>query len=117
MNPKITLPHLILLGWNEAHILLGGDEMAYRIDYTSDNGTNSKKCFTFRLPVLTLFCLILFVFLVEQYWPEGTEVLEHCAAWAGSLPPVSGLRQAAADFRNGEPVLQVFSTFFQTLQP
>jgi len=91
--------------------------MAYRVNYTTNDMTKRRRRLSFRLPILTLLCLVLFFILVEHLWPEGSLVLYDITVWVDSLPPVSALQQVAADFRNGEEVLEAFSGFFRTMLP
>lgn len=49
--------------------------MAYRIEYGPPFQPPQKKRSTTRLRIMTAACLLLFVLLVRQAWPEGTEKL------------------------------------------
>ena len=91
--------------------------MAYRIDYETNDAKTCRKILFFRLPVMTLICLALFFFLVDRFWPEGAVFLNRMTDSFHSIPIVRALEQVAADFQDGEEMLEAFSEFFRTILP
>ena len=85
--------------------------MSYRIEYTAKEHKDGRKCYSFRLPVLSLLCFALFYCLVQQFWSEGKVMLDSAALRIRDLPVFSALQQAADQLRNLEDVMEVFSVF------
>ena len=85
--------------------------MSYRIDYRPSQ-KKSRMGFL-RLPVLTVLCFLLFLFLVNTYWPEGADRI---AVWQESVT-VMVLDRFGEDLHRGEPLAEAFSAFLGSFQP
>ena len=83
--------------------------MSYRIDYRT-----AQKNRHMRLPVLTLLCFLLFLFLVSALWPEGTEYIRTSVSHF-RLKTAAAFRLLEGEALQGEPLAAVFSDFFQSL--
>lgn len=86
--------------------------MAYRIVYgPMPKGTCPERRSTFRFHLLTAVFLLLFVLLVRQAWPEGTERLRSVL-----LPGEPGSTEKAVqvlltDVQEGEPIGDAVTAF------
>ena len=86
--------------------------MAYRIVYgPMPKATSPGRQISLRISMMTVVFLLLFVLLVKQTWPEGTDMLRSVL-----LPGEPGKTETAVqtlleDMRNGEPVGDAVTAF------
>lgn len=66
--------------------------------------------------MLTVLCFLLFLFLVNTFWPEGAAYLQAsiCQIQARTA---AALNLLEADILDGEPLTAAFSDFFQSFHP
>lgn len=85
--------------------------MAYRINYGTDaSKQHANEGSQLRWQAMTAVFLLLFVLMVKQIWPEGTDKLRDCL-----LPGGEGTQAAfqafAADLHEGETVGEALTAF------
>ena len=94
------------------HRMHRGDEMSYRIEYgPAIPSQHTTRKYTARLRILTAVFLLIFVFLVRQYFPTGAENLRQFL-----LPGAPGVTQTALDqlmeqLRDGQSLGQALTAF------
>lgn len=94
-----------------------GDGMGYRIEYQRDQkGTFRIKNYT-RIPVLTILCFFLFLFLVNAFWPDGAALLQKTRLYSKGIIALSALNDLANELHYGEPLVTAFSDFCGKLMP
>ena len=94
-----------------------GDRMSYRINYGSSNRKNGNSVTKFRLSALTALCFLAFLFLVNTFWPEGSDYLGEILAGQNTSASVVALERFAEELHHGEPLVEAFSKFLDTVQP
>ena len=89
--------------------------MSYRIDYRSQHGINRNRSML-RLPLLTVLSFLLFLFLVNAFWPEGAEYIRFSVS-RFQTRTTAALNVLEEGVLYGEPLTAAFSDFFQSLRP
>lgn len=90
--------------------------MGYRIEYEPQTRTSGKSGrFVRRIQILTAAFFLLFVLLVRQAWPEGTQMLREIL-----LPGEPSFTQTAfqtmlGDIRQGTSVQEALTVFCQQM--
>ena len=91
--------------------------MSYRINYGSAHRKKGNPIAKFRLPALTALCFLAFLFLVNTFWPEGSDYLGEILAGQNTSASVVALERFAEELHHGEPLAEAFSAFLDTIQP
>lgn len=91
--------------------------MSYRIQYPSPYAAPCKKQSKIRLPLLTVLCFLLFLFLVNTFWPRGAEYMGEKMAALRQSAAVMALDRLAEDLFRGEPLSTAFSEFCNGILP
>lgn len=85
--------------------------MGYRILYHSVQKKPGNRGLSIRLPVLTLICFLLFLFLAHALWPEGTAAIQMVISTVREGEAFSVFNDLAEELRFGEPLVTAFSDF------
>lgn len=91
--------------------------MGYRIEYHTAQRKQHNFISFVRLPVLTMMCFLIFLFLVEAMWPDGAAWIQKSGFFSGTIAAVSALNELAAELHCGEPLVTAFSDFCGKLVP
>lgn len=91
--------------------------MSYRIQYSSPYAAPCKKQSKIRLPLLTVLCFLLFLMLVNTFWPQGAEYMAEKMAALRQSAAVMALDRLAEDLFRGEPLSAAFSEFCYGIRP
>lgn len=91
--------------------------MSYRINYGSSHKKKGSPAAQIRLPALTALCLLVFLFLVNCFWPEGSAYLNGIFDSSHTSASVMALDRFAEELYQGEPLAEAFSAFWDTIQP
>lgn len=91
--------------------------MSYLIRYQSTRGTWLKKLTCIRLPLLAVLCFLLFVLMVNSFWPEGEAYIRSRTQARKESAAVMALDQLAEDLLRGEPLSAAFSELWNGIQP
>ena len=86
--------------------------MGYRICYGKQRGNNRII-----RRIMTAVFFLVFLFLVNNFWPEGAEALQGLISRMGSTAAVTALDNMAEELMNGGAVREVFSDFLDRLTP
>ena len=85
--------------------------MSYRVEYAQRSaGVSLRRIF------LSIWCFLLFLVLVFQYWPEGAGIIRTMLADVEESTAVSALNRLAEELVQGEAVKQAFSDFLESVQ-
>ena len=91
--------------------------MSYRINYGSSHKKKGSPTAKIRLPALTALCFLVFLFLVNTLWPEGSAYLAGFLENRGASASVMALDRFTEELHHGEPLAEAFSAFWDTIQP
>ena len=91
--------------------------MSYRIQYPSPHAAKSIRQRKIRLPLLTVLCFLLFLFLVNTFWPQGAAYMAEKMAVLRRSAAVMALDRLAEDLLRGEPLAAAFSEFCYGIRP
>ena len=91
--------------------------MSYRINYGSSHKKKGSPAAKIRLPALTALCFLVFLFLVNAFWPEGSAYLDGILESSRVSASVMALDRFAEELYHGEPLAEAFSAFLDTIQP
>ena len=91
--------------------------MSYRINYGSSHKKKGSPAGKIRLPALTALCFLVFLFLVNCFWPEGSAYLDGILASSRASASVMALDRFAEELCQGEPLVEAFFAFLDTIQP
>lgn len=91
--------------------------MSYRINYGSSHRKMGNPITKFRLPALTGLCFLLFLTLVNTFWPEGSAYLSDKAHHWRESAAVLALDRLAEELHHGEPLAEAFSDFLSSIHP
>lgn len=106
-----------VLKFSLPRILIRGDEMGYRIEYHTAQRKQGNFLRFVRLPLLTIVCFVIFLFLVGTLWPEGAAWIEKSGFFAKSMAAVAALDELADGLHYGEPLVTAFAEFYGKLMP
>ena len=93
-------------------VTLGGILLGYRIQYGPDQLLYKQNGFL-RRQCMIAAALLVFVFLTNQLWPEGTMVLRQVLT--PSNLHIDAMEQMIAELESGVDPLQAISVFCQEL--
>lgn len=86
--------------------------MAYRIVYGPMPGNAAQKTAgSFRLHIMTAIFLVLFVLLVRQVWPEGTDMLRTFLLPGDPTANEQAVSSLIQDLRAGEAFADALTVF------
>jgi len=91
--------------------------MSYRINYQSMESHWSKKRSHIRLPLLTVLCFLLFLWMVNHSWQEGADFLRSRLYSLKETAAAAALDQFAVELYRGEPLASAFSEFREMICP
>lgn len=86
--------------------------MGYRKEYRIPE--NKEKIHR-RLPVFTVICFLLFLFLVKHFWAEGFALLCSVFPFSKDSVAVSALDNFTVGLMDGERIADAFSDFLNTM--
>lgn len=86
--------------------------MGYRICYGKQRGNNRII-----RRIMTAVFFLMFLFLVNNFWPEGAEALQSLIFRLGNSAAAAALDNMAEELMNGGAVREVFSDFLDRLMP
>ena len=64
-----------------------------------------------RVLLLTAVCLLVFLLLVNSFWPKGAEVLRSFLLPGDAAVTVAALEDLSAELRNGEDISSALESF------
>ena len=86
--------------------------MSYRIEYgPAIPPQYIKKTNSLRLQTMTAVCLLLFSFLVRQFFPTGVQQLRQFLLPGSPTVTQEALDTMMGNLRNGEPLRDAFTAF------
>ncbi len=91
--------------------------MSYRIRYQEQPRPLKMKFRAIRLPMMTLLAFILFLMLVHSRWQEGAAFLRSLAPWLQESNAVVAFDRLVGQLQSEEPLLDVFSAFWNEWIP
>lgn len=91
--------------------------MSYRIQYRSYHAKKRRLAIKMRLPALTVLSFLVFLFLVNIFWPEGSACLGGILENRMAMVSAGALDRFAAELYDGEPLTEAFSAFLDAIQP
>lgn len=91
--------------------------MGYRIEYHTVQRKQRTFVSFIRLPVLTIACFLIFLFLIDTTWPEGAALLEKSRLFSKGTAAASALNDLADELYCGEPIMTAFADFCGKLIP
>lgn len=91
--------------------------MGYRIEYHTAQKRQGNYFYFIRLPLLTIVCFVIFLFLVGRMWTEGAELIQESGFLSKAMVAVSALDEFADELYYGEPLVTAFADFCGKLIP
>ncbi len=82
--------------------------MSYRVEYQP---VKQRKKGGSRLIALTALCLLLFLLLVNGFWPRGTQVLREWVLPGDAAVTAAALEELAVELKSGEPISGALESF------
>lgn len=88
--------------------------MGYRIEYGDPCKRRKRNA---RLPLLTALCFLLFLMLVEGFWPEGSAWIRDRFLFLQNTITASFFDNFAYTLMDSETIIEAFSECLQGLVP
>ena len=85
--------------------------MGYRVDYGPGNSEHKGNNSLSRVLVLTAVCLLVFLLLVNSFWPRGAEVLRSFLLPGDAAVTAAALEELSAELQNGEDISSALESF------
>lgn len=85
--------------------------MGYRVDYPSARKGRGAEKPPLRLAALTALCLLIFLLLVNGFWPAGAQALRDFLIPGDTAVTVAALEDLAAELRAGEALPDALESF------
>lgn len=85
--------------------------MGYRIDYQPMKNVRNPEKRTAGIPGMTALFLLLFVFIVFSFWPQGAELLREILIPGEADVTVAALETFARELQCGESLSCAFDSF------
>lgn len=85
--------------------------MGYRVEYQPVKKVRGAEKKTSRAAALTALCLVLFVLLVNGFWPRGQAVLRQLLVPGDAAVTVAALEDLAQELRSGEALPSALESF------
>jgi len=82
--------------------------MSYRVEYQPAG--QAKKGGS-RLIALTALCLLLFLLLLNGFWPRGAQVLREWVLPGDAAVTAAALEELAVELKSGEPISGALEDF------
>lgn len=89
--------------------------MGYRVEYQSGKQVRETKKHRSCIPVLTAVSLLVFLLLVNAFWPRGAEVLQELLFPGDAAVTAAALEEFAMELRAGEELPDALATFCRTV--
>ena len=93
------------------HSLVRGDNMGYRVDYGPVKQERKGRSSISRVLMLTAVCLLVFLLLVNSFWPRGAQVLRSFLLPGDAAVTAAALEDLSAALRNGEEISSALENF------
>ncbi len=85
--------------------------MGYRVDYGPVKKLRGAEKSRTRVAALTALFLLLFFLLVQTFWPQGAEMLQHIFVPGDPKVTVAALETFAGELQHGVPLRDAFENF------
>lgn len=85
--------------------------MGYRVDYQPVKKVRGAEKRTSKIPALTALFLVLFLLLVNGFWPRGAEVLKEVLIPGDPAVTVAALEDFATELKAGENLSGAWEAF------
>ncbi len=89
--------------------------MAYRVDYLPVKKIRGAEKCRSRIAALTALFFLLFVFLIHNTWPRGTQVLQGLLFPGDVQAAAAALEDLTQNLRTGQPLPEALEVFCQTI--
>ena len=106
---------MAVLNSDVLRMLVRGERMGYRIHYRSGEKKDRKLRSYSRLMVLIAVCFLIFLFLVEGFWPEGAERMKKMSLLSEEIIPVSAFHDLENGLRQGESLIKLWTAFCRNI--
>lgn len=87
--------------------------MGYRVEYQQVKKVRGVEKRTSRVAALTALCLLLFLLLVNGFWPRGAEVLRDFLLPGDAAVTAAALEDLALELQTGEELSGALEHFCQ----
>ncbi len=85
--------------------------MGYRVDYGPIKKVRGAEKVRTRVPALTVLFLMVFLLLVQLFWPQGAELLQHIFIPGDPKVTVAALETFAQELQQRTPLMDAFENF------
>lgn len=89
--------------------------MGYRVEYQPVKKVRGVEKRTSRVPALTALFFLLFLLLVNGFWPQGAEILREILIPGDPTVTVAALETFTQELQTGEELSIAFEDFCRTI--
>lgn len=97
------------------HMLIRGDDVGYRIDYSSDRKMHNGKTGKSRLAALTGAFLLLFGLFTYYFWPEGRTALMDFLIPGDEVAILAALDSLCLSMKDGADLSKAMTVFCHSI--
>lgn len=90
--------------------------MGYCLEYQKGSRTDPLRGRRYKIAWMTVLWVLIFVFLVNLFWPEGAAVLENFLFPESAAVAAAAMEEMAADLEEGIPLRSAVEMFLDKLE-